>query len=442
MTPTTTINGVPRYLITKNGEKYLAMEEQLSRLQGEGWTLSSPTSTPVQTQNTQLVYRMGSDGTVQKEAITPEVLQLNLDVGWVTSEAEAKQQTPQAEWTPGVTLSPEAAKKLDSDFQAFSNLSDTVKGGIDNPGGMGFWTQLPDGSWAGGDSFTGRTMPAGWKPGDPDPKYSAVESQRPATSGSLLPDNILTSPDYQSLGSDLQGVLELMYGAMSANTAQNQNLAFEAISAAQEYVDPYIGVMIAFQKDELMDRFAYEQRSLSARQASYGANLAAISKLKQNATLEEKQVLASIGREYEQKKNQVSNDMADRGLTYSSTRSDLESYIGYQNRDLIQSTRRNTQNTLANLDARASEAASSLSSAQAAADYNRQNAARQAEQQFGTAMYNQMGLGVESIGGHNGVPEYAGQIQMDRQNMILDLATRIQDYGTPAALSGLFNTNT
>ena len=40
-------------------------------------------------------------------------------------------------------------------------------GGWSNPGGMGFWTQIADGSWVGGDSFTGQTRPIGWDPNNP-----------------------------------------------------------------------------------------------------------------------------------------------------------------------------------------------------------------------------------------------------------------------------------
>lgn len=41
-------------------------------------------------------------------------------------------------------------------------------GGPQNPGGMGFWTQLPDGSYVGEDSFTGQTRPIGWNPNNPN----------------------------------------------------------------------------------------------------------------------------------------------------------------------------------------------------------------------------------------------------------------------------------
>ncbi len=37
-----------------------------------------------------------------------------------------------------------------------------------NPGGMGFWTKQPDGSWIGGDSFNGQTRPIGWDPQNPN----------------------------------------------------------------------------------------------------------------------------------------------------------------------------------------------------------------------------------------------------------------------------------
>lgn len=40
-----------------------------------------------------------------------------------------------------------------------------------NPGGMGFWMKQPDGSWIGGDTFTGQKRPIGWDPNNPNASF-------------------------------------------------------------------------------------------------------------------------------------------------------------------------------------------------------------------------------------------------------------------------------
>jgi hypothetical protein len=73
--------------------------------------------------------------------------------------------------------------------------------------------------------------------------------------------------------------------------------------------------------------------------------------------------------------------------------------------------------------------------------------ARTAEEQLGTSGFRNLGLTglsgqtIAPVGGSNGVPEYGGSIEQQRQQMILNLATQIQQYGDPSSITSLLSGN-
>lgn len=293
-------------------------------------------------------------------------------------------------------------------------------------------------------------------PGDPTTYPGTLEnmptiggtnvSDSPAMVGEIMPGvsnlpvDITSSPDYDALNDDMKAIMDLFWITFQTKSAETQELAFEAINQASSLMEPWANATIAFATDRVKDNFSYIKSSTSARIASATASASANATLRKNALLEEKQIIDALGREYEKNLTGLREEVANTGMTYSSKRSDLEQYISLQNQDLVQSTKRNTENTLARLAASDRAAAASAAAAQASGEYQMQNLAREAEQTLGTSRYNSLGLGIPALGGANGVELYPGQIELERQSNVLSLASEIRDYGAPQSLENLLNT--
>jgi len=259
---------------------------------------------------------------------------------------------------------------------------------------------------------------------------------------SSLPDHITNTDDYQGLSDQLKAIIELLFSVEIANTEEKQELAFQALEQAQEIVDPYTSILIAFATDEISDNFRIKKLSIQSQLANYSSRLGSISSQSKEIGLDKQLALRQISREYEKKAENLEGQVVEAGLTYSSKRSDLERYIHEQNVDMVESTERSAANKLSSLARSRADINRSQQLQKQAGEAQLKAMARSAEQQLGTAKFNELGTGYAPLGGTGGRPEYGGTMESQRQQQILSLAQQIQQYGQPSNLDNLFNTNT
>lgn len=262
-----------------------------------------------------------------------------------------------------------------------------------------------------------------------------------------LPEELRNSAEYLALTPDMRAMVQLTWASMSARDEQIRQNAQEALTAAQGIVDPYTRVMMGFALDSIPDEFRVQKTTIEDNLKTAQERLNEIGSLMQDATLEEQQTLKAMAREYETKIESTQEQMADAGLTYSTKRTDLEKYIADQNIDMVSSTQRSYATQMRNYEQNQAQMKRQQDLIRQAGEAQLKQLARTAEEQLGTAGYRNLGLtglsgqSISSVGGNNGVPEYGGSIEQQRQQMILGLATQIQQYGDPSSITSLLSGN-
>lgn len=289
------------------------------------------------------------------------------------------------------------------------------------------------------------TQPRGFDVGEAGGVVDDVTSPtgEPTPTGGL-PSEITESEEYGNLSDELKSIVELMFQAQEANDEETARLAQEAIDQAIEIADPFSKIMIAFAQDAIPDTFNVRKQSVQDQITSSQETLDEIGKLMEESTLEEQQALGAISKSFENKILNLEDQAAGAGLTFSSKRSDLESFVGQQNIDLVQSTERGFGKSQRKLETAKKEQQRQEKLIKEAGEAQLKAIARGAEQLLGTEEFKKFGLkglggeAIQPIGGKEGVPEVGGTIEQQRQAQILNLATLIRGFGGES-LESLFN---
>ena len=260
-----------------------------------------------------------------------------------------------------------------------------------------------------------------------------------------LPTSVTDSSEYQGLNQDMKDMIELMFTSMNAKDEQTAQLAEDALREATKIVDPFTKVMAAFALDQIPDQFKTTKMSLENQLTSNQETLQEIENLKQDATLEEQQTLNSLSRNFEQNVVNVQDQMADAGLTFSSKRTDLERFVGQQNADIVQSTKRGFQQKSRNLARSQQQTERQEKLIRQAGEAQLKSLARGAEETLGTDRAGGLGLkglsgqDIGTVGGTGDTPKFAGNIEQQRQQQILNLAQQVKQFESPQQLDTLFN---
>ena len=261
----------------------------------------------------------------------------------------------------------------------------------------------------------------------------------------ILPLTITESEAFQKLPDDYKAIVELMYEGIAVKDEESKKQAEEALNLAKEYVDPYSKIMLEFSLDQIPDEFKLTKKTLQEKIQTQQERLKLIGETMKDASIEEQQALNNIAREYENNLNALQDQMADKGLTYSSKRADLERYIGEQNIGLIQSTKRSAISKIRQLEQNKIESERQAELTKQVGEAQLKAMARNAEIEIGTNKFNELNLSglneksIEPIGGNNNIGKVAGNIENQRKEMLINLSNQFSQFNNPQKISKILN---
>jgi len=280
--------------------------------------------------------------------------------------------------------------------------------------------------------------------GEPSNDILAL-SQRMAS----LPQEIVNSPEFNSLSQDQQSMLLMQWMAMRAQDEETRAQAQEALAQAQEIADPISKIQIAFVMDSIPDQFKITKMGIQGQLETAKERIAEITTLMGEASIEEQRTLEAIRRDYDAKAVNIEEQMADAGLTYSSKRSDAEKYLAMQNMDMREATQTGFAKQARNYEQNKRELQRQEQLTREAGEAQLKAIAAGAEGKLGSDMG---GLSLEGLSGQKigsvtaGLKtdagediNYKGSIEEQRRASIVDLSSKIQNLSGSSQLKKLFN---
>jgi len=219
-----------------------------------------------------------------------------------------------------------------------------------------------------------------------------------------------------------QQVVLTAYNALKSGDAARLADADKALSDAIKLADPYFKSQLRLAQDEIQRATA----STSADAASQVGKLQTrVNQLnedltfnREQLTLEEQATLASQLRQYKQDLSNLQTQYTEAGLAFSSPRQEAERQLAEQQREVAESTRRQTMRSLRNVEVGTlrdvQEAGAQLADVTRKAGEQAVAISRAGEQKVGSAKLPEV-PGVTPLG------DVTGSIAEDRQNAILNL---------------------
>ena len=254
-----------------------------------------------------------------------------------------------------------------------------------------------------------------------------------------------TDPEYQSLSAENKAIVDTMNEAVNATDKETAAKAQYALQEAQKIVDPYSKIMMSFAINSIPDQFRIEKMTQEQKLKQMQDSLSGIQDLMKSAPIEQQRELNSIAKQFETDITATQDAMADKGLTYSSKRSDLEALIAAQNKDIITAKSESFGEQSKKYEQALADEKKAIELQKATAEANLKSMAAETEAKVGTEKFKSLGLTdyaekpITAVGGTADTPSYAGDIESDRQKQILSLAGTIGEYKSPDTLKQLFN---
>ena len=260
-----------------------------------------------------------------------------------------------------------------------------------------------------------------------------------------LPESIANSAEFQSLTDDEKALLELKWTAIVSKQDETKQRASDAFDQALAEVSPFSRVLVKFALDQIPDQFSTTKLSLENQLTNNQETLAEIDKIREDLPLEQQQQLNEISRNFERNIEGVEEQMADRGLSFSTKRTDLENFIGQQNLELVQSTKRGFSQRIREVDRAKKQTERQQELTRKAGEAQLKQIARGAEEVVGTERAEGLdlkGLGGEAIkpiGGTDGTKKFIGTLEQQRREKVAGLTESIKNLDNPQAVENLFN---
>lgn len=172
-----------------------------------------------------------------------------------------------------------------------------------------------------------KTTPAQQATPAPTPATQATPAATP-TPAAPIPNDILQNPMFKQLDSQSQDLVKYYWNILASQDVAKANKFNEALGIAVSQATPYWREKINIMKDEIGRALGTTDQDLASREAELVRRRDAITQdLTSNTdylSLNEQRDLANTKRTYEDELNNLREDMAARGLSSSTIRSQAE----------------------------------------------------------------------------------------------------------------------
>jgi len=159
-----------------------------------------------------------------------------------------------------------------------------------------------------------------------------------------LPDELLNDPSYQALSDENKEIIQYYYNILGSQNTDTASKFKDALALASEQADPYWKEKINIIKDELTrivtslsDNLVSKEKDLIRRRNEIETQL---SSDQEYLTLEQQAELSTQKDSIDQELKSVREDMATKGLSSSSIRTEAEDVLNKANEDVVGSIQR------------------------------------------------------------------------------------------------------
>ena len=255
------------------------------------------------------------------------------------------------------------------------------------------------------------------------------------TEETTTPEWLKNNEYWLKLSPDEQDYLVNYYNVLATQDEENQEILAQALEDAQAQADPYFAEQIRMAQDELTRAvggqtgdFASRKRDLESRIEQLKDDLSTGT---DRLDIDQQSQLARQQKSYESQLDNLVEDARHKGLTFSTKRELAESKLNAEQQDIVESTKRNFQRRIADLQRAASrgevEAQNLLSDYERDYGENVTSLIRGSEQTIGTTnLPNLPDLpGVAPLGG------VVGSLEENKQTDILQRAEALASLRNP-----------
>lgn len=203
----------------------------------------------------------------------------------------------------------------------------------------------------------------------------------------------------QNLSADQKQAINAIYHAVSTNDANYAQKISQAMATAATYSDPYFKAQVSLVTDALARSLSSKEGDLQFQETQLSNTLndikQQIASSKDYLSFQQNQELQDLARKYSVQLESTQNDLAARGFTSSSNRTNAEKLLSDANSGMVESTNRSFANQVGQLDAKDAQAtrdtALQVANLQRLTEAGKLDALRSAESQTGTNTLSNLG---------------------------------------------------
>lgn len=184
----------------------------------------------------------------------------------------------------------------------------------------------------------------------PTPTPTPTESQPTIE----IPEFLKTDPNFMALPDDLKQIAVYTYNIQKQNDEAKAKALSAAYDEAVKQADPYWKNIIKVAQDELLNSFSAQKGDYQAIQDRLNQRISELNTDLQTGTeflnLEQQQELANLALSYTKNRDAIVDTSAQQGLTFSTKRKLAEQQLGAYNTGMVESTKRQYQKQIADLE--------------------------------------------------------------------------------------------
>ncbi len=271
------------------------------------------------------------------------------------------------------------------------------------------------------DATTGKVLPPNTSVGTSGTTYK-------------IPDWLASNDYFKQLSPDEQEYVVNYYNIVTLNETENQDRLKKALTDAQAAADPYFKEKIRVAQDELLTAlgeqssdFESQRKSLEQKISDIKTDLATG---KERLSVDQQAELARQAGKYEVSLENLLENAATSGLTFSSRRAVAESRLATEQTDVVESTKRDFQRKIEDLQTQASrgdrDAQAQLADYERLYGENVTKLGRAAEATLGTA-----NLPTSDLKGYSPLGSVVGTLEEEKLKDITQRAEALANLRNP-----------
>lgn len=207
-----------------------------------------------------------------------------------------------------------------------------------------------------------------------------------------IPEFLKTDPNFMALPDDLKQIAIYTYNIQKQNDETKAKALSAAYDEAVKQADPYWKNVLKIAQDELLNSFSAQKGDYQAIQDRLNQRISELNTDLQSGTeflnLEQQQELANLALSYTKIRDAIIDTSAQQGLTFSTKRKLAEQQLGAYNTGMVESTKRQYQKQISDLEREVASgnlsAAKDLEEAKRKYNENIVSTGRTAERYLGT----------------------------------------------------------